>query len=72
MTISSIGAFAPGGDLVGMMGVARNLREICRHKGLIWGVYVQPAWRKQGLARAMLTELIERVKANPGVEKIMR
>ena len=66
-----MGAFAPGGDLVGMMGFARNLREKCRHKGLIWGVYVQPAWRKQGVARAMLSELIERVKANPGVEKIM-
>ncbi len=66
-----IGALAPGGDLVGMMGFARNLREKSRHKGLIWGVFVRPAWRNQGVARAMLTELIQRVKANPGVEKII-
>src|ERR1700735_4739471 len=66
-----IGAFAPGGQMVGMMGFARNLREKSRHKGLIWGVFVQPAWRNQGVARAMLAELIERVKANPGVEKII-
>ncbi len=64
-------AFAPGGHLVGMMGFARNPREKSRHKGLIWGVFVQPAWRNQGVARAMLTELIQRVKANPGVEKII-
>jgi RimJ/RimL family protein N-acetyltransferase len=65
-----IGAFAPGGGLIGMMGFARNLREKSRHKGLIWGVFVQPAWRNQGVARGMLAELIERVKTNPGVEKI--
>jgi len=67
----AIGAFAPGGELVGMMGFARNMREKSRHKGLIWGVFVQPAWRNQGVARAMLSELIQRVKANPGVEKII-
>jgi RimJ/RimL family protein N-acetyltransferase len=66
-----IGAFEPGGELVGMMGFARNLREKSRHKGLIWGVFVQPPWRNQGVARAMLTELIQRVKQNPGVEKII-
>jgi ribosomal protein S18 acetylase RimI-like enzyme len=65
-----IGAFSPSGQMVGMMGFARNLREKSRHKGLIWGVFVQPEWRNQGVARAMLAELIERVKANPGVEKI--
>jgi ribosomal protein S18 acetylase RimI-like enzyme len=65
-----IGAFSPRGQMVGMMGFARNLREKSRHKGLIWGVFVQPEWRNQGVARAMLAELIERVKANPGVEKI--
>ncbi len=66
-----IGAFAPGGHLVGMVGFARNPREKSRHKGVIWGVYVQPTWRNQGVARAMLVELIGRVKANAGVEKIM-
>lgn len=66
-----VGAFAPGGQLVGMAGFARNLREKSRHKGLIWGVFVQPTWRNQGVARAMLAELIQRVKANAGVEKII-
>jgi ribosomal protein S18 acetylase RimI-like enzyme len=66
-----IGAFAPGGHLVGMSGFARNPREKSRHKGLIWGVYVQPTWRNHGVARAMLLELIKRVKANAGIEKIL-
>jgi RimJ/RimL family protein N-acetyltransferase len=66
-----VGAFAPNGQLVGMTGFARNPREKSRHKGVIWGVFVQPAWRSQGVARAMLADLIQRVKANSGVEKII-
>ena len=66
-----IGAFGPGGHLIGMAGFARNLRPKSRHKALIWGVYVQPTWRNQGVARAILTTLIERAKKNPAVEKIM-
>lgn len=66
-----MGAFAPGGQLVGMAGFARNMRVKSRHKAVIWGVYVQPTWRNQGVARAMLAKLIERAKANPGLEKIM-
>ncbi|HTS75776.1 MAG TPA: GNAT family N-acetyltransferase [Bryobacteraceae bacterium] len=66
-----MGAFAPGGQLVGMAGLARNMRLKSRHKAVIWGVYVQPTWRNQGIARGLLTQLIERARANPGIEKIM-
>ena len=59
-----IGAFAPGGQMVGMMGFARNLREKSRHKGLIWGVFVQPAWRNQGVS---LRAIVERVEKQHGV-----
>ena len=66
-----MGAFAPGGQLVAVAGFARNLRAKARHKGLIWSVYVQPTWRNQGVARAVLTELIERARAAGGVEKLI-
>jgi ribosomal protein S18 acetylase RimI-like enzyme len=66
-----MGAFAPGGQLVGMAGFGRNMRLKSRHKAVIWGVYVQPTFRNQGIARTLLTRLIERAKANSGIEKIM-
>jgi ribosomal protein S18 acetylase RimI-like enzyme len=66
-----MGAFAPGGQLVGMAGFARNVRHKSRHKAIVWGVYVQPTWRNQGIARALLHHVIERAKTNPGVEKIL-
>lgn len=65
-----IGAFE-GANLVGMAGFARNMRIKSRHKAVIWGVYVQPTWRNQGVARGVLVTLLERAKKNPHVEKVM-
>jgi len=65
-----VGAFI-GAQLIGMAGFARNLREKSRHKGLIWGVYVRPAFRGQGVARALLTTLVERARPQPGLEQIL-
>src|SRR5262249_33790278 len=65
-----VGAF-DGPELVGMSGFARNLREKSNHKGLIWGVYLRPAYRGRGLARDILTRLIDRAKSQPGLEQIM-
>ncbi len=64
------GAFE-GAELVGMAGFARNLREKSHHKGLIWGVYVRPAYRGRGVARDLLRALIERAKLQRGLEQIM-
>jgi ribosomal protein S18 acetylase RimI-like enzyme len=66
-----MGAFAEGGELAAMAGFVRNPRVKARHKGLIWGVYVRPERRKQGIARAVLSKLIERVKSDPEIEKIL-
>jgi RimJ/RimL family protein N-acetyltransferase len=65
-----VGAFA-GGQLVGMAGFARNLREKSSHKGLIWGVYVCPTFRNQGVARALFQTLLDRAKSQAGLEQII-
>jgi RimJ/RimL family protein N-acetyltransferase len=65
-----VGAF-DGGELVGMAGFARNLREKSSHKGMIWGVYVRPAYRKRGVARAVFRTLLERARMQEGLEKIV-
>jgi RimJ/RimL family protein N-acetyltransferase len=65
-----VGAF-DGGELVGMAGFARNLREKSNHKGMIWGVYVRPAYRKRGVARAIFRTLLERARMQAGLEQIV-
>ena len=53
----TFGAF-DGGRLVGLTGLRRENRSRVRHKGIIWGVYVHPAARGQGVARRLLTAAI--------------
>ena len=42
-----------------------------RHKGHIWGVYVQPKSRGKGVARALMQEIIRRARAMNGLEQIL-
>ena len=57
--------------LVGMAGFARLNSPKKQHKALIWGVYVKTEWRRRGIGRLLLSEIVERAKATPGVEQIL-
>jgi RimJ/RimL family protein N-acetyltransferase len=63
------GAF-DGQKLVAMVGFYREKRIKRRHKGVIWGVYVTPAYRGGGVARAVMTSLLDSVRALPGLKCI--
>jgi RimJ/RimL family protein N-acetyltransferase len=65
-----VGAFTPERELTGMAGFARETRIKARHKAIIWGVYVRPRWRGQGVSRAILAELLNRARSLPGLEQI--
>jgi RimJ/RimL family protein N-acetyltransferase len=53
------GAFADG-RLVGMAGFVIYDRPKARHKGLMWGVFVKPEWRKQRVGKALVQSVIDR------------
>lgn len=55
-----LGAFTPDGTLAGIMGFKREYGLKLRHKGFIWGVYVAPNYRGEGLASLLLLEVLER------------
>jgi RimJ/RimL family protein N-acetyltransferase len=52
------GAFART-DLVGMAGFALYERLKTRHKGVMWGVFVKPEWRKHRVGRALVQRVID-------------
>src|SRR5580704_5934163 len=56
--------------LAGVAGFVRNPRPKQRHKGLIWGVYVRPAFRGTGVARGIIAEVIRRAKTLDGLTQI--
>jgi len=64
-----LGAFRDG-QLVGMAGFFRYQISKARHKGKIWGVYVRPNCRGQGIGRAVLRALLEKIQACPGIEQV--
>lgn len=65
-----VGAFT-GDGLAGMAGFYREERLKTRHKGFIWGVYVAPHWRGKGIAKSMLSAIIERLRTYPGLDHVM-
>jgi ribosomal protein S18 acetylase RimI-like enzyme len=64
-----LGAFIDG-KLVGTAGFLRNQTLKRRHKGRLWGMYVADTARGQGLGRALLLALLERVRQLPDIEEV--
>lgn len=64
-----LGAFDDGRP-VGMVGLRREDHAKERHKATLWGMYVTPAARGRGVARALVQELLERAAAMPGVRQV--
>jgi RimJ/RimL family protein N-acetyltransferase len=57
-------------ELAGTAGFYRMAHAKFQHKGRIWGVYVRRESRRQGGARALLTELMDRAWAIPEIQQI--
>ena len=64
------GAFA-NGSLVGVVGCVQESRVKSRHKAVIWGMYVAPEGRGQGVGRALLDRAVLEARAWPNVERIV-
>lgn len=64
-----LGAFA-GGQLVGMLGIRRQDGLKTRHRMALWGVYVAPAFRGQGIAQALLARAVAFARQVPGAVQI--
>ncbi|WP_432286080.1 GNAT family N-acetyltransferase [Aminobacter sp. BA135] len=47
------------GELVGVATFIGDKRRKTRHKGAMFGVYVDPAWRGTGSARALVRQVID-------------
>ena len=63
-----LGAFEA--SLVGMVGFHRNQRLKERHKSIIWGMYVIPEMRGQGIGKALLSQAIAYAASLVGLVQI--
>jgi RimJ/RimL family protein N-acetyltransferase len=60
-----LGAFEDG--LVGTVGLFRDRHLKAAHKAHIWGMYVEPAHRRRGLATELLQTAVRHARAMGGV-----
>lgn len=65
-----LGAFGPDGRLVGVAGFYRDKHLKLRHKGTVWGMYVDPSERGRGVGRALLAAVVGRAGRLAGVERV--
>lgn len=64
-----LGAF-DGDDLIAIVGFDRQQLQQRRHIGVMWGIFVAASHRKKGVARSMLSDLLERARNIPGITHI--
>ncbi|HVL33259.1 MAG TPA: GNAT family N-acetyltransferase [Actinomycetota bacterium] len=55
------------GELVGLVGLARETRDSIFHKATLWGLYVSPEHRRQGIGRRLLTEAVTAARELAGL-----
>lgn len=63
-----LGAF--DGGLVGIVGVYRDRHRKCAHKAHIWGMYVAPERRGEGLGTALLDAALDHARSLHGVSAV--
>jgi RimJ/RimL family protein N-acetyltransferase len=60
-----IGAFEP--DLIGAVGLYRDPHLKASHKAHLWGMYVTPASRRNGVASGLLAAALQHAAGLPGI-----
>jgi ribosomal protein S18 acetylase RimI-like enzyme len=58
-------------NLIGIIAFYQESRIKLRHKAYIRSMYVQPEYRKKGIGKLLLNELIERAKAIKEIEILL-
>ena len=65
-----LGAFEEEGALIGIVGFMRETMSKMRHKAIIWGMYIAPEGRGQGIGKQLLQELLKRCATLPWLEQV--
>lgn len=66
-----LGAYNTDGSLVGIVTFIRETLLKSQHKGNIYGMYVAPETRGQGVGKALMLEVIQQAKKTEGLEQVI-
>lgn len=65
-----LGAFNDENKIIGVIGLYRETRIKLKHKATIWGMYIIPEYRRKGVAKELITELINISKTMEELEQL--
>ena len=65
---ATFGVFAPA--LVGTVGVMMEPHPKASHRVWVWGMYVQPAFRRRGIGRALMEAVLSHARSLSGVTQV--
>lgn len=65
-----LGAVAPDGLIVGMIGYSSQDSTKVRHKGRLWGLFVREEYRSHGIATILINSIVDTVKEVLEVEQL--
>ena len=65
-----LGAFNNENKIIGVVGLSRGRRIKLRHKATIWGMYVSAEYRKNGIGRLLMSEILKIAKSMEGLEQL--
>ena len=66
-----IGAFSDKNNLIGILGVNREIKIKTRHKANIWGVYVIPEMRGKSIAKKLLLNAIDILRNDQYIRNLL-
>lgn len=64
------GAIDEAGRLVGVVGLACEGMHKLAHKAVLWGMYVAPSARRQGVARKLVAHVLDQATAIVGLRQV--
>mgnify|MGYP003344553582 FL=1 len=65
-----LGAVAPNGVILGMIGYSSQESTKVRHKGRLWGLFVRQEYRNQGIATVLINSLVDTARDVLEVEQL--
>jgi RimJ/RimL family protein N-acetyltransferase len=64
------GAFDQADRLVGVAGLGRESMRRLAHKAVLWGMYVAPQARRQGVARRIVSHVLAQAGSEEGLRQV--
>jgi ribosomal protein S18 acetylase RimI-like enzyme len=68
--VSAVFGALSGDELIGMVGLTQDRPVKAAHRACVWGVFVKPEYRGQGIGARLLEATLDHARAMDGVETV--